>query len=974
MTSPCDSLDLYFDGELPEGERAAFEAHLAGCARCQRELHALMQLTIAGAPAAAPASNVVPLARKRRGVLWAAGPVLAAAAAVALWARTPGHDPEDMPEKPGEIAALTLAETRGFEPRLSWAAVDGHRDYAVMRGDTKAEPIALGEMSRLEASGDLRALAAAHMLRGELAQARALLDKIGRSPDRESDRAALALAQGDPETALVLAEAALAEAPGHPQARWNRALALRELELPRAAAAAFDELAGAEASGWAAEARANAAALRREPAAREQMFAAVQAAGQALIEQGTAMPEAAVQAAPSLARLYFYDAVRAAPSRERVLALAPLAGALDAIAGGQVLKDLVDRTAGADFAVRGPLAVDYAALALGRGGDGAALAERARAAGHDDIALGALVHAGLAGRDLAGFARMAEATGDPWMTMLAAQQQAAAQVDAGRFAEADAALQAGRARCGPGLGYRCARLELAQAELYILMHRATEAAPVLATALRRVTQDQHWGAETTALQLRGELARLRGAFGLARAITGETLLRLPEAPAARCEAERHARTVLAGLSIVALDVEGARRELLATPGCDRPPSLARLFVQADVARIAGDPREAAATLAGLSQLRQAGLGPGEAALADHIEGRVRIAREPAAGQALLRQAIAAARELPRSDPHALKALSFSYAELALAAAARGEHGAALAVLAEEVGAAGPQRCALGLVVDHERSYAVALDRGGTAIAALDGGRRAPVGADEQLVPPDAIAALRACPEVAVFARPPLAGRPGLLPLDVAWSYRVGHEHLRTGSEGQVKTGERLVVADAQAPASLELPRLSPWRDAGDGPPPRLLAGPDATPSRVLKALPGAAEIEFHVHGLVDLAVSDASFLALGPDLDGRHALTAGDLRGVELPARPLVILGACHAGQVAPYLHEAWSLPVAFLEAGARAVIASPAPVDDREAGPFFAAVRARIRGGASPAVAVRDERVRLGESARWAASVLVFE
>jgi tetratricopeptide (TPR) repeat protein len=974
MTSRCDDLDLYFDGELPEGERAAFEAHLAGCDRCQRELHALMQLEVATAPEvkARPADNVVPLARRRR-ALWAAAPVIAAAAAVALWIRSPGPGPGDRPDGPGEIAALTLAPTRGLEPRLSWAPADAHRDYAVMRGDIEGEPIPLAELSRLETAGDLRGLAAAHLLRGELAQAKALLEKIGRSADRESDRAALALAQGDPEAALALADAALEEAPEHRQARWNRALALRELGLPRMAAAEFDALAAAGESGWAAEAAVHAEALRREPAAREAMFATVQAAGQALIEHGTAIPEGAVQAAPSLARLYFYDALRAAPSRDRVLALAPLATTLDAIAGGQVLKDLVERTAAADFAVRGPLAADYAALALSRGGDGAGLAARAETAGQVDIALGALVHAGLAGRELARFGRMAEGTGDAWMRMLAAQQRAAADIDAGRFVAAEAALQAGRALCGPGLGYRCARLELARAELYLLMHRLTEARAPLEAALQRATQDQHWGAESTALQLRGELARLRGAFGLARAITGETLKRLPEGPA-RCEAERHAFTVLAGLAIVELDRNGAREALQATPGCDRPPSLPHLFVAADLARIDGDPSLAEATLAGLAKLREAGLGPGEAALADHIEGRVRIIKDPAGGQALLRRAIAAARERPRSDPHALKALSFSYAELALDAARRGEHAAALAVLAEEVGATAPQRCALGLVVDHERGYAVALDQDGEPVAALDTAREAPVGEDEQLVPAAAIAALRGCPEVAVFARPPLAGRPGLLPLDVAWSYRVGHEHLRTGSGGQVKSGDRLVVADAQAPGSLGLPRLAPWRDPGEGPPPRLLAGPDATPSRVLQALPGAAEIELHVHGLVDLGVSDASFLALTPDADGRHALTAGELRETKLPARPLVILGACHAGQVAPYLHEAWSLPVALLEAGARAVIASPAPVDDREAGPFFAAVRARIREGASPAVAVRDERVKLGEGARWAASVLVFE
>lgn len=971
----CDDLDLYFDGELPADQRAAFEAHLGGCPRCQAGLHELMQLTIASLPAAEAAAappKVVPLLRRR--ALWVAAPLLAAAAAAVLYLRGPGPGPEDMSHRPDTIATLELGPTRGLAARLSYAPADAHRPYTVLRSAAApGEVIALTELARLEAAGDLRGLAAAHTLRGELAQAAAVLARSEPSPDRDSDRAAVALAQGDAEAALSLAEAALSARPEHPQARWNRALALRELDLPRAAAAAFTAIAAAEvdAPGWADEARTLAEALLREPAARERMFAAAQAAGEALISDGTPLPDAVVQAAPSLARLYLYDAARAAPSADRVHALAPLAAQLDRLAGGHVLTDMLTKTAAADFAVRAPLARAYAALALGRSDDGDDLAAQAERAGQHDISLGARVHAGLVARDLAGFLR--HAGDDPWLRMLAAQEQAAAQLQAGAYADAEATLAAGLALCGPGLGYRCARLELAQAELLARMNRLSEAARPLTAGLRRATEDQHWGVQTTGLQLRGELARLRGALALARAITDETLLRLPAAPEARCPAERHAEFVLASLAIADLDAAAARRALQAAPDCGQPPFLARLFVQADLARIAGDADDVAAVLAGLTTLRAAGLRPDEAALADHIEGRARIINDRPAGQALLRKAIAAARELPRDEPHALKALAFSYASLILDAAAHGEHQAALALLAEEVGAPTPTSCALGLVVDHERSYAVALGPAGAPQASLER-RSSPIAADEALVPAAALAALRACPEVAVFARPPLAGRPQLLPPELAWSYRVGHAQPATSPKGQVARGGRLVVADVAAPVALGLPRLAPWVADGEGEPPRLLAGADATPTRVLQALPDAAEIELHVHGLVDLAVSDASFLALSPDADGHHALTAGQIRGVSLPARPLVILGACHAGQVAPYLHEAWSLPLAFLAAGARAVIASPAPIDDREAGPFFAGVRARILAGSSPAVAVRDERVKLGPGAPWAASVLVFE
>lgn len=955
MSRPCDSLDLFFDGELPPDERAAFEAHLVGCADCQRELHALMQLT--AATMTPPAAPVIVL-RPRIAAWKIAAPMLAIAAGVALWVSVPG--PEDMSGETGDIVALQLGPTRGLEARLGAGPVDMHRAYTVMRAQgASGEPISLAELARLEAAGDLRGLAAAHALRGEPTQAQAVLERLPASPDRESDRAALALALAQPATALVLADEALAGDPSHPQARWNRALALRDLELPRSAAAEFDRIEG---EGWAAEARGLAAALREPVDARERVFAAVQAAGEALLRDGTAMPDALVSAAPGLARLYFYDALRAAPTRARAESLRGLASSLDARAGGRVLQDLLARIETADFGKRAAIAGEYARLALGETVDGAALAVKAHRAGQDDIAIGALVQVGA----LDGLEALARTSGDPWMRMLAAQTIAGTLVGRGDYDEAERTLLAAHALCGPGLDYRCARIELALAELYALVHRLVEATPLIDAGLQRVRTDQHWGSETTFLQLRAEVARLRGDFGVARAITGETLLRLPVDRAARCLAARHASDVLAGLASFHADVPEIRRSLAIAPDCGRPPSLTRLFAQADLAGITRDPADIVAVKDGLQALRAAPLTPGEQALADHIEGRVLALDSLPAGENFLNKSIAAALELPRSDPHALKALSFSHAMLAAEAAVRQDAAGALRVLAQEVGAAGPTSCAVGLVRDRDRMFVVGLDAAGLPYT----GALASVTA---ALPAELSPRLRACPEVAVFARPPFAGRPGLLPPDIAWSYRVGHPDLRTGPSGQVEASARLVVADAVPPASLHLPPLLPWqRDTGT-PGPVVLAGPDATPSRVLAAMAGARVIEFHVHGLVDLGVSDASFLALSADADGRHALTAGQIRELRLANSPLVILGACHAGQVAPYLHEAWSLPLAFLEAGARAVIASPAPVQDREAGPFFAGVRQRIADGASPAVAVRDERVRLGADAGWAASVLVF-
>jgi CHAT domain-containing protein len=132
----------------------------------------------------------------------------------------------------------------------------------------------------------------------------------------------------------------------------------------------------------------------------------------------------------------------------------------------------------------------------------------------------------------------------------------------------------------------------------------------------------------------------------------------------------------------------------------------------------------------------------------------------------------------------------------------------------------------------------------------------------------------------------------------------------------------------------------------------------------------------HAHGLVDLGLSDASVLALSPEANGRFALSARDVAHSSLRARPIVILAACRAAQAAAYRHEPWGLPLAFVQAGAAAVFASPAPIGDADAGPFFAALLARLRDHPSPARALRDERMRVlsKDAGHWARQLLVFQ
>jgi hypothetical protein len=218
--------------------------------------------------------------------------------------------------------------------------------------------------------------------------------------------------------------------------------------------------------------------------------------------------------------------------------------------------------------------------------------------------------------------------------------------------------------------------------------------------------------------------------------------------------------------------------------------------------------------------------------------------------------------------------------------------------------------------------------------------------------------------------PPLVGAPDLLPADMAWSYRVSP---RPAAGGEPGAAHRVVITDVVPPASLGLAALRPYprADQGDA---LVLRGVEASPARVRRELADATLVEFHVHGMDDLARSDVPLLALSPGDDGEWALTAEVVRATRLARAPVILLADCHAGRLAR--HEAWGLPIAFLTAGARAVLASPELVADADAPAFFAAVRQRLAAGDPPAAALRAARqpVLAADPDSWVRSVMIFE
>lgn len=243
------------DGELTGDAADAARDHLATCAACQAELADVLQLD--AAVAARPPAPVISLAWYRRRKLQVAAAALAAAAAVAVYVA--------LPRSGAPAVAVALAPRRAIEARLAWPGAAGYRAYDVPRaGEPPHESIALTALAELEHRGDVHGVGVLELLSGDRRQAAGYLERAGDSADVLADRAALALADGQPERALALADRALARQPGHGAALWNRALALRDLGRARDAAEAFRAVAKLGEPGWAEEASRRAAAADRE--------------------------------------------------------------------------------------------------------------------------------------------------------------------------------------------------------------------------------------------------------------------------------------------------------------------------------------------------------------------------------------------------------------------------------------------------------------------------------------------------------------------------------------------------------------------------------------------------------------------------------------------------------------------------------------------------------------------------------------
>jgi hypothetical protein len=735
------------------------------------------------------------------------------------------------------------------------------------------------------------------------------------------------------------------------------------------AAEAFEQVAQLGEPGWREEAREQASQLRQQTLERGKAW---NTAYEALLEmgQGTGkpVPLALVTRFPGIVRVAFYKAVRASPRREQVLELLPIAQVLDERQGDTALQSYVHRVAGRDFRRRAPLAQGYALLMRDQHPEPMAFLEEARRRGEEDIYLGALLHLGMAPHHLEDFLSIVRAARDPWLELVSQRELARTESLSGKLGQAEQRLLTAIESCDEQrFAYRCLDLTKALTELYLSVYRLAEAEGLAVKGLAFAKRVGEWEYERIFLQELSNITRFRFEHTLSRVYLLEPLARDPK----QCVFVHQS---LADLALTSFEIAEARSHMRQALQCGQPLDSLGLTLMAELARFGVSPPEVERFHQTLAELRSAPLSQGKRAFLRFLEGKFELARDRGKGQRLLRQAIQDAERLLATDLQAQRARAYAYAVLILDAGQASETAGVLALVAEARGMPVPERCAVIVEDGDTRLLVVVRGVDGALLSHFDGARTHALEDGQDVLTAPQLAALRGCEYVRVLASPSALGLARLLPEELAWSYQIGRERRRPRQPGTL-----LVVHNVDAPPLLRLPHLPTRRlsEAGPGPSPTLeLSGAQASPSRVLAEMPGASEIEIHAHGIYRPELFDGPFIALSPDDQGRYGLDMSAIRQVRLEHAPVVVLAACGTVRSGPPLHAPFGLSAAFIEAGASAVLAADVAIPD-SAGAFFEAVRRRIRSGALPAVALRDERAKWSAGSAqeaWVQHVFLFE
>jgi hypothetical protein len=776
-----------------------------------------------------------------------------------------------------------------------------------------------------------------------------------RYPDIDSDRAAILLSQGKAEEALRLADSVLLASPEHRAGEWNRALALEDVGATVLAVEAFEHIASHGETGWAREASERAVALKKDMEPRRREHEAMLAKGRSMVSGGPIDLDL-WRRFPGYGRLFFYDAVRAATSAARVREFLPLAADLDRLQGGRTLTAYVQKIAAEPFDRRGPFAQTYARLASDYNSFDAKALEvyfaQLRASGQDDLLLGALVLTDRVRDHFAEYLRLARKSNDMWFELLAENEQANAEIARGDYRQAEERLTAASKGCFiQGMVYRCIRIELAFAQLYISVHALADAEAHVKSGMEWARETGDWEAETSFLRKLVSVFFYRDKTSLIVAFAEEAARRGPDS----CKQQRYLHETRADEYLRNLRFEEARREILAAPLCGEPRTMLSSLIAAYLNREGSavvTPEQLREDLAILSH--QQGLSIGEQARISFIGGLLELQYDRDKGRSLLRQSISLVKRLPAPDVKANETLFDSYEELVFDAGKAGDAEEALRLLGEQHGVSRTSACAVGVLATGGRSLVVMRDMNNVARIHYEPRNMSPEINVANFIPADFKVRLTACPQVTVYSNPALFGRSQLLPASLAWGF---WEREPIRSETSRCEENAMVIGDVEPPAELKLQRLYPWGSyVLPGSVRTSLLGLAATSAAVLTAMPGATSIVFNSHVPVDVS---RSYIVLSPDDDRKYALTTDDLRQVHFKCSPPIFIASYGLPPTASYWYGGLSVPSALLASGSGPVFAAVTPPPEGEGRQFFNMVLDRMRDESSPAVALRDVRTR---------------
>jgi CHAT domain-containing protein len=159
----------------------------------------------------------------------------------------------------------------------------------------------------------------------------------------------------------------------------------------------------------------------------------------------------------------------------------------------------------------------------------------------------------------------------------------------------------------------------------------------------------------------------------------------------------------------------------------------------------------------------------------------------------------------------------------------------------------------------------------------------------------------------------------------------------------------------------------------------LLMGAEASRVNFLNELPRADLVHFAGHAIADPDVPDFARLVLAPAAAHQDSLYAYQIAQLQLSRAPVVVLAACETAVGHTSRSEgSISLARAFMQAGARDVIATLWAIDDASAQSLFVSMHRGLRRGDQPALAVqraqldmlRSREPGLRAPATWASVV----